>query len=175
MEEVQGLMELIQTALAEELAELHQNNVRVVASGRLGELPDGLQEVLMKARQETAENTGLVLNMLVDYGGRAEIVDAARHFAEEVQAGRADPANLNEETFVRGLYCPDLPYPDLVIRPGGEKRISNFLIWETAYAELVFTDVLWPDFGEEHLLEAIREFSHRQRRFGGLSQPDSLN
>jgi undecaprenyl diphosphate synthase len=175
LEEVQGLMELIETALTEELDDLHRNNVRVVASGRLGELPDGLQTILQQARQETADNTGLVLNMLIDYGGRAEIVDAARRFAERVQAGEADPANLNEETFVQGLYCPDLPEPDLVIRPGGEKRISNFLLWEIAYAELVFMDVLWPDFDEPHLLEAIQEFSRRARRFGGLSQPDSLN
>ena len=175
LKEVQGLLELIRTAMAEELEDLQRNQVRVLVSGRLGELPDGLQGILEKARRETAGNQGLTLNLLIDYGGRGEIVDAARGFAEEVQAGKADPAQLNEETFAEYLYAPDLPDPDLLIRPGGEKRISNFLLWEAAYAELVFMDVLWPDFEKQHLLEAIREFSRRQRRFGTVPQPDSPN
>ena len=113
----------------------------------------------------------MTFNLLMTTGG-AEIVDAARRFAEEVQAGRAQPADLNEESFPGLLYAPDLPDPDLIIRPGGEKRISNFLLWEGAYAEYVFLDVLWPDFDREHLLEAIRDYSKRQLRFGALTEPE---
>ena len=173
MAEVAGVLELIQQTLAEELDELCQSGVRVMTSGRLGELPESLQLVLSRAQEQTAGNTKMTVNLLIDYSGRAEIVDAARAFAEEVEAGRARAAELDEEQFAARLYAPGLPEPDLLIRPGGEKRISNFLLWEIAYAELVFLDVLWPDFDRPHLLEAIRDYSHRQRRFGAVSQPDS--
>lgn len=175
MEEVEGLLELIQDTLAEELGEMSQSGVRVLTSGRLGELPESMQQVLARVRAETAGNTRMTLNLLIDYSGRAEIVDTARSFAAEVAAGRARPEELDEARFAAGLYAPDLPEPDLMIRPGGEKRISNFLLWEVAYAELVFLDVLWPDFDREHLLEAIRDYSGRQRRFGGIPQPDMQN
>ncbi len=173
MAEVAGVLELIQQTLAEELDELCESGVRVVTSGRLGELPESLQQVLSRAQEQTAGNTEMSVNLLVDYSGRAEIVDAARAFAVEVEAGRAQAADLDEARFASHLYAPGLPEPDLLIRPGGEKRISNFLLWEIAYAELVFLDVLWPDFDRPHLLEAIREFSSRQRRFGAVPQSDS--
>jgi undecaprenyl diphosphate synthase len=173
VEEVQGLLALIESALQEELADLCGNNVRLIPSGRLGELPESLQRVLEKARQETASNTGLTLNLLVNYGGRAEIVDAARRFARQVQAGLAAPDDLNEQVLRQYLYVPHLPDPDLVIRPGGEQRISNFLLWQIAYSELLVMDVLWPEFGREHLLAAIVEFNRRERRFGGVADSDS--
>ena len=172
LDEVEGLMELMQTAMTEEMDDLRSNKVRVLVSGRRAELPKALNDVLEFAIQETAQNTRMTFNLLIDYGGRAEIVDAARRFAEEVQAGRAQPADLDEESFPGLLYAPDLPDPDLIIRPGGEKRISNFLLWEGAYAEYVFLGVLWPDFDREHLLEAIRDYSKRQRRFGALTEPE---
>ncbi len=173
LEEVEGLLALVTESLEEELAVLRRNNVRVIPNGRLGELPEQMQLVLARARQATAANEGLVLNLLLNYGGRAEIVDAARAFARSVQAGERRPEDLTEESFQEYLYTPELPYPDLVIRPGGEHRLSNFLIWEIAYAELVYQDVLWPDYREEHLLEAIREYSNRQRRFGGVVDTES--
>ena len=172
LEEVEGLLELMAAAMEEELDNLRRNDVRVVASGRLGELPEELQEVLARARRRTAGNQGLVLNLLINYGGRAEVTDAARRFAERVQAGEVLPEALTEQAFQEYLYAPDLPDPDLVIRPGGEQRLSNFLLWETAYSELVYQDVLWPDYAEEHLLEAIREFSHRRRRFGAVPEAE---
>ncbi len=172
-EEVQGLLTLMESALQEELADLCGNNVRLIPTGRLGELPESLQRVLEKARQETASNSGLTLNLLVNYGGRAEIVDAARSFARRVQAGWAAPDDLNEEVLRQYLYAPDLPDPDLVIRPGGEQRLSNFLLWQTSYSELLVMDVLWPDFGREHLLAAIIEFNRRERRFGGVADTES--
>lgn len=173
VEEVQGLLALIESALQEELADLCGNNVRLIPTGRLGELPESLQQVLEKARQETASNNGLTLNLLVNYGGRAEIVDAARSFARRVQARLAAPDDLNEEVLRQYLYAPDLPDPDLVIRPGGEQRLSNFLLWQVAYSELVVMDVLWPDFGREHLMAAIVEFNRRERRFGGVADTES--
>ena len=173
LEEVEGLLELMAAALEEELADLCRNDVRVVASGRLGELPEELQQVLARARRRTTGNQGLVLNLLINYGGRAEIADAARGFARRVQAGELSAEDLTEQAFQEYLYAPELPDPDLVIRPGGEQRISNFLLWEIAYSELVYQDVLWPDYGEEHLLEAIREYNRRQRRFGGVLDADS--
>jgi undecaprenyl diphosphate synthase len=173
LEEVEGLLELMATALEEELTDLCRNEVRLVVSGRLGEVPEELQQVIQRARRRTAENQGLVLNLLINYGGRAEISDAARAFARRVQAGEIAPEALTEQTLREYLYRPELADPDLVIRPGGEQRISNFLLWEIAYSELVYQDVLWPDYGEEHLLEAIREYSRRQRRYGGVVDTDS--
>jgi undecaprenyl diphosphate synthase len=173
LEEVEGLLDLMATALEEELADLCRNDVRLEVSGRLGEVPEKLQEIINRARRRTAGNQGLVLNLLINYGGRAEIADAARAFARRVQAGELAPEALTEESLREYLYTPELPDPDLVIRPGGEQRISNFLLWELAYSELVYQDVLWPDYAEEHLLEAIREYSHRQRRYGGVDDTDA--
>ncbi|HEY3397495.1 MAG TPA: polyprenyl diphosphate synthase [Armatimonadota bacterium] len=173
VDEVEGLLSLIEMALAEELTELCRNDVRLMHSGRLGELPESLQRIVREAREETRDNQGMVLNLLVNYGGRAEIVDAARAFATQVAAGEARPEDLNEESFRQGLYLPDLPDPDLLIRSGGEQRISNFLLWEVAYSELVVTDVLWPDFTEQHLADAVREYNRRQRRFGGVPEAQS--
>jgi undecaprenyl diphosphate synthase len=167
-DEVSGLMQLIEGALREELRELHEKNVRVQASGRMTELPDSMRRVFDESREMTAANTGLALNICVNYGGRAEIVDAARALAAAVQRGELQPEDIDEARFRAALYAPGLPDVELFIRPGRELRVSNFLLWEIAYAEFVIMDVLWPDFGEEHILEALRAFSQRERRFGAV-------
>ncbi len=168
-EEVEGLMALIETATRDEIRRLHENNIRLMASGRLSELPATLQRALAEGREGTSRNTGMVLNILINYGGRAELVDAARRMARRAGQGELDPDTIDEEVFREHLYAPELPDPDLLLRPGGELRISNFLLWEIAYSEIIVMPVLWPDFTEDHLVEAIAEFNHRNRRFGGLS------
>jgi undecaprenyl diphosphate synthase len=163
--EVDFLMDLLRDYMRKELDELCANNIRVQVVGRLNELPEVVQEVLRKAVAATAGNSGLIFNLALSYGGRAEIVDACR---ELIRSG-ARPEELDEETFARHLYTGGQPDPDLVIRTGGEMRISNFLLWQIAYAELVMTDALWPDFRKRDLFLALQEFQRRERRFGGLS------
>ena len=116
----------------------------------------------------SAQKTGMVLNICLNYGGRAELVHAARLLAEDVKAGRLLPDQIDEEAISARLYCPGQPDPDLIIRPSGEYRTSNFLLWQSAYAEYLFMDVLWPDFTPEKLDEALAEYAHRNRRFGGV-------
>lgn len=171
-DEVAGLMQLIEGALVEELAELHGMNVRFRASGRLGGLPESMQRIFADARAATANNTGLILNLCVNYGGRAEIVDAARRLAQSAREGALDPASIGEHDFQAALYAPELTDVELFLRPGREMRVSNFLLWEIAYAEIVVMDVLWPDFTAEHLLDAIRAFNKRERRFGAVVEDD---
>jgi len=163
--EVDFLMDLLRDYMRKELDELCANNIRVQVVGRLHELPDVVQEVLRKAVAATAGNTGLIFNIALSYGGRAEIVDACR---ELIRSGTR-PEDLDEDTFARHLYTGGQPDPDLVIRTGGEMRVSNFLLWQIAYAELVMTDALWPDFRKRDLFLALQEFQRRERRFGGLS------
>jgi len=170
--EVEGLMELIEVAVREELQAAVAGDIRFVASGRREELPRSLRRVLDEVEEDTAGNQGLILNLLINYGGRAEIIDATRALARQVEAGDISPADIDEQLIADHLYAPDLPDPDLIIRPGGEMRISNFLLWQIAYAELVVMPVLWPDFTAAHLLEAIEEYSSRQRRFGGVPEGD---
>lgn len=167
-EEVEGLMAIIERAMRTEVEELHEKNCRFRASGRLHELPESLQRAFAESRELTAGNTGMVLNVLANYGGRAEIVDTARRLAQMAQEGRLDPASIDEDRFSESMYFPDLPDPDLVLRPGGEFRLSNFLLWELAYSEVVVLPVLWPDFSGEHLVQAIIEYNRRQRRFGAV-------
>jgi undecaprenyl diphosphate synthase len=164
--EVAALMQLIETSLNEEIEELHARQVRFVASGRLQELPQGLQETVEKAKARTAGNSGMLLNLAVNYGGRAELVDACRALAAGVLAGELELAAIDEDAIRSRLYAPELPDPDLVVRTGGEMRISNFLVWQVAYAELYVTPVLWPDFQKIHLFEALLSYAHRERRFG---------
>ncbi len=170
--EVEGLIGLIETALREELDALVTNDVRFIASGRRAELPESLRRILDEVEEDTADNQGLILNLLVNYGGRTEIIDAARALAQEVAAGDISPADIDEQLFAEHLYAPELPDPDLIIRPGGEMRLSNFLLWEIAYAELVVMPVLWPDFTAAHLIAAIKEYNTRQRRFGRVPASD---
>jgi undecaprenyl diphosphate synthase len=127
-----------------------------------------------EAQARTAQNNTFFLNIAFNYGGQADIVDAARRFAEEVAAGRARPQDMNEAVFAERLATADLPPPDVIIRPSGEQRLSNFLLWEAAYAELVFQDVLWPDYGPEHLQAALAAFAGRERRYGAVLADDVL-
>ena len=166
--EVTALMKLLKEFTVNQLPALQRENVRLNAIGRLDDLPEISRLALMAAMKATRNNTDGVLTLALNYGGRSEIVDAARRFAEAVKAGKADPTQLDEKLFADYLYDPTLPDPDLVIRTSGELRISNFLLWEMAYSELYITDVLWPDFDENELAKALESFGSRNRRFGGV-------
>jgi undecaprenyl diphosphate synthase len=166
--EVQALMRFLRTVLKSEYLELRENNIRLRAIGRLDLLPPGTRKTLESTMEALSTNTGMVLNLCISYGSRTEIADAARSAAREAAAGRLDPASIDEESFASFLYDPDLPDPDLLIRTSGEMRISNFMLWQIAYTEIVVTDVLWPDFREQHLLSAVEEYLGRERRFGGI-------
>ena len=166
--EVSGLMRFLKEVLHSEYLELKQNNIRLRAMGRLDMLPKGTRDALEETIGKLSENDGMILNLCLSYGGRAEIADAAKSIAGAVERGEMTAEEIDEETFGSFLYSPDLPDPDLLIRTSGELRISNFLLWQLAYAEIVVTDVFWPDFREEHLLRAIREYLARERRFGAI-------
>ena len=166
--EVSGLMRFLKEVLHSEYLELKQNNIRLRAMGRLDMLPKGTLGALNDTIDKLSGNDGMVLNLCLSYGGRAEIVDAARALAGAVERGDVAQGDIDEETFSSYLYSSDLPDPDLLIRTSGELRLSNFLLWQLAYAEIVVTDVLWPDFREEHLFRAIREYLDRERRFGAI-------
>lgn len=164
--EVDTLWRLLRIYLRRELPAMMRNGIRLSTLGRMDELGSAIRRDLEATCSETAANTGLRLNLALNYGGRAEIVDAvARLVADKVPANKIDEKALRSR-----LYHPELPDPDLVVRTSGEYRISNFLLWEMAYSELVFTDVLWPDFRREQLFEAVEEFQRRERRFGGLDK-----
>jgi undecaprenyl diphosphate synthase len=167
--EVRALMRFLGTVLKSEYLELNENNIRLRAMGRLDLLPDDTRKRLDETIESLSANDGMILNLCVSYGGRAEIVDAARRIAEEAASGDMEPGSLDEEAFAGYLYSPDIPDPDLLIRTSGEMRISNFLLWQLAYTEIVVTDVLWPDFREEHVIASIDEYLGRERRFGDIS------
>ena len=164
--EVWALMRLLRDALYEEIEELDRNNVRLMAIGRLDGLPKASREALFWAMKRTEDNTGLVLNLALNYGGRVEIVDAVRRILEEGYK----PEDVDEAVFSAHLYTAGLPDPDLLIRTSGELRVSNFLLWQMAYTEIWVTDVLWPDFRREHLYQAIEAYQQRERRFGMTSE-----
>ena len=165
-EEVSSLMSLFIEALRREVAELHRNNVRLRFVGALDQLSSGLQRKMAEAEEKTAGNTGLFLNVAVAYGGRWDIVAAAKAVALKVAAGELSADAIDDNEFAAGLQLADIPDPDLLIRTGGEQRISNFLLWNLAYAELWFTDVLWPEFGKNEFDEALAYFAGKQRRYG---------
>lgn len=167
-DETEGLMRLFVEGARRELRELHENNVRMHFSGRINELPETLQAELEKHRQVTARNTGLTLNICLNYGGRDEILKATRRLVEMAARGEIGPQDVTEETFSEGLYTAGLPDPDLLIRTAGDLRISNYLLWQIAYTEIYVTQTRWPDFRRAHLLEAIADFQRRERRFGGV-------
>jgi len=169
VDEVRFLMGFNESLLLRRRDELHDLGVRVRFIGRrAGRVPGRLRRQIADAEELTRANRRLTLTFAFNYGGRAELVDAARAIAHEVAAGRLDPDKISDRTLARHLYAPDMPDPDLLVRTSGEFRISNYLLWELAYAELVFTDVLWPDFRRDDLFEAIREFQRRERRFGAV-------
>jgi undecaprenyl diphosphate synthase len=168
--EVSFLMRLLKRYLVKERREIMDNRIRFTAIGRLEELPKDVQAEIARLRALSAGNGGMVLCLALNYGGRTEIVDAARSFARDVAAGRARLDDLTEESFARYLYDPRMPDPDLLVRTAGEMRLSNFLLWESSYAELYVTPVCWPEFRTEALHEALRAYGARQRRFGGIPE-----
>ncbi len=163
-DEVDGLMMLIERAARDELRVMHKNNVRVNVSGRMHELPSGLRKALLDGVETTKDNTGITFTLAVNYGGRAEIVDAVRAL---VKAGTTVD-EITEDSIAAHLYNPTHPEPDLMIRTAGEMRWSNFLIWQAAYCELYVTEKTWPDFDEAELRKACIEFSERTRKFGAV-------
>jgi undecaprenyl diphosphate synthase len=165
-DEVDDLMTLLRHYLRGEVAELHRNNVRVRVIGDRERLAPDIVTLIDNTETLTAGNTGLRLAVALSYGGRAEIAGAARHIAEAAVAGRLDPGGIDEAGFARYLLTADMPDPDLVIRTSGEQRLSNFLLWQTAYSEFVFIDTLWPDFTKADLERALSEFHGRERRYG---------
>ena len=166
--EVQDLMGLLRIYLRSEVAELHRNRVRFRVVGDRARLAADTITLIEEAEALTAGNSGLALTLALSYGGRQEIVCAARRLAEEVEAGRLDPNAIDEDAFAARLFTADIPDPDLLIRTSGEMRISNFLLWQCAYTELAFIDVLWPDFNRGHLERALEDFRGRERRWGGI-------
>lgn len=168
--EVRGLMELFKIALDRESKKLKKNNIRLRIVGDVSGFSESLQKKIHKAETLTAECTGLQLNIAANYGGRWDIVQAAKRLAVSCQNGTLDPEEITEELFGEGVSLSSLPEPDLCIRTGGEQRVSNFLIWQFAYAEFFFTNAYWPDFDKEQLLLAIDDYTTRQRRFGKTSE-----
>jgi undecaprenyl diphosphate synthase len=173
-EEVSELMSLVRLYVQTDLDRLAREGVRVRILGRRTGLPPDILEIVERAEARTARNDRFLLQVAFNYGGRADIIDAARRFAQAVSEGRADPAELDEDRFSGLLRTADGPPVDLIVRTSGESRISNFLLWEAAYAELVFQNVLWPDYGAEPLAEAVMAFRQRDRRFGGVEAHDIL-
>jgi len=163
-DEVSGLMKLIEEAARHELRGLRENNVRVQVIGRIQDVPAGLREAICEMEESTAKNTGITFTLAINYGGRAEVVDAIRAI---VRSGIPE-SDIDEALVTKHLYAPEMPEPDLMIRTAGELRWSNFLIWQAAYSELYVTDVTWPEFGEEQLIDAVLHFQKRHRKFGGL-------
>ena len=166
--ELAFLMRLLKHYLRSELPRMQQQNIRLVVIGRREGLPRWVLDAMDHAVQATRQNSGLVLCLAINYGGRTELADAARQIAFEVQAGRLDPSQVNEERLASYLLTAGMPDPDLLIRTAGELRISNFLLWQVSYAELWVTEVLWPDFRARELHEALVAFAQRQRKFGAL-------
>lgn len=169
-EEVGFIMDLLVEYIKNEVNTLHDRGVKVTMLGDMDGLPLKVQKEFRAAEELTAQNRKMFLNLGINYGGRREILQATRKIAAEVAKGRLEPDEINEELIVKNLYTAGQPDPDLLIRPSGELRISNFLLWQLAYAELYFTPVLWPDFDGMEFLRAICEYQQRDRRFGGRAE-----
>ena len=172
--EVQGLMTLLKTFLKSELKNMLANNISLRCVGEIEMLPPDVQKILKEVIQNTArdaeEKPGLILNLALSYGSRFEIVRAARIMAEKCVSGQFDPDDFSEKLFASHLYTAGLPDPDLLIRTGGESRLSNFLLWQLSYTELYITETMWPDFNNERFIEALKGFQSRERRFGQTSE-----
>jgi undecaprenyl diphosphate synthase len=171
--EVMFLMNLFKKYLIGELREMISNNVQLHIVGDISVLPEGLRKEILACEADTANNTGLHLNVALNYGGRQEIIHAVQQIADEVKQGDLDSRDITEETITSHLYPSDAMDVDLMIRTGGESRISNFLLWQVSYSELYFTPVLWPDFTIDEFKKAVDWYTGRDRRFGGLTEADS--
>ncbi|MDR1222134.1 MAG: isoprenyl transferase [Tannerella sp.] len=169
-EEINALMSIMVAAIHRETPDLMKNNVRLMVIGDMIRLPGDVRDTLLECLEKTSVNTGTTLVLALSYSSRGEIVQAAKRIAENVQEKKIDPEDLDEALFSSCLTTRDIPDPDLLIRTGGEKRISNFLLWQLSYAELYFTDVYWPDFREHEFYEAILSYQQRERRFGKTSE-----
>jgi undecaprenyl diphosphate synthase len=167
-EEVDALMKYLVHYLKTETSELNKNNVRLEVIGQIYRLPEVVQEQLKKTIATLSKNNGLTLIMALSYGGRTEIVEAVRSIAAKARAGQLDPEDITEAVFAQHLYTRNVPDPDLLIRTSGEMRVSNFLLWQISYSELVVTPTFWPDFRKQQFYEALEEYARRNRRFGGL-------
>jgi undecaprenyl diphosphate synthase len=167
-DEINFIFGLLHRFVASDLARLVANNVKVRIIGSRNELEDSLKRLIGDVEAKTAENTGLNLMVAFNYGGKAEIADAMRRIARDVAAGRIRPEDITEASIERALYTSGIPDPDLIIRTSGEQRVSNFLLWQGAYAELVFVEQNWPDFDEQTFLGVLEEYTARERRFGGI-------
>jgi undecaprenyl diphosphate synthase len=165
-DEVDTLMNYLFRFLKNEIGELNKNNVRLDAIGQIYRLPEFVQDQLKKTKAALANNNGLTLILALSYGGRAEIVEAVRGIAQKIKEGRVEPAEINDQLISEHLYTRHYPDPDLLIRTSGEMRLSNFLLWQISYAELVVTPTLWPDFRKPQFFEALEEYTRRHRRFG---------
>ncbi len=168
--EVDALMNILMTSLSKELPVLQENRIRLHAIGTLDALPSKAKKQLDATRAATAGNDRMVLTLALSYGSRQEILGAVQHLAQQAAQGSLDPAAISEAHIAQALWTHDLPDPELVIRTSGEQRISNFLLWQISYAELVFLPVLWPDFSKEDLVEALAQFAGRERRLGKTSE-----
>ncbi len=153
---------------------MQRNRIRFRAMGRRDELAAGIRRDIERAELATANNDGMLLTVALNYSGRAEIVDAARRIAAEVAATGRDPQSISDADIERNLYTPELPEPDLMIRTSGEMRVSNFMLWQIAYTEILVTETLWPDFRRQHLFEAVVEFQKRDRRYGGVNEESEV-
>ena len=167
-DEVDALMKYLIHYLKTETPELNKNNVRLEVIGQIYRLPENVQEYLKKSIQTLSKNSGLTLVMALSYGSRIEIVDAVRRIAEKARDGKLEPAAITEEVISQHLWTRNIPDPDLLIRTSGEMRVSNFLLWQISYAELVITPTLWPDFRKPQFFAALEEYARRHRRFGGV-------
>jgi undecaprenyl diphosphate synthase len=169
--EIETLMRLLRQFLSQELDTLRTNDIRFRVMGRREGLSAGVLRDIERAERETSGMSGMLLNVALNYSGRAEIVDACRRLVAEALATGRDPATLTEEDVERNLYAPEVPHPDLLIRTSGEMRVSNFMMWQIAYTEIHVTETLWPDFRRANLFEAVIEYQKRERRYGGIADP----
>jgi undecaprenyl diphosphate synthase len=169
--EVATLMALLKHYLRRELQTLLKNNIRFQVIGRMSELPSDVQKELQRGMDATRPSTGLLFNIALNYGGRAEITDAVKSLVQDVLRNGRDASRIDEALLSSYLYTAGQPDPDLLIRTSGELRISNFLLWQIAYAEIWVTEVLWPDFRRRHLLQAVADYQKRERRYGGITPP----
>ncbi len=167
-EEVNFLMGLLKSYVESKRDEFLSNDIRFNAMGRLKRLPNEVYEAVKALMEDTRHCESLVVTLALNYGGRAEMVDAFKKLAKEVASGRIEPKQVDEELISKHLYCPWIPEPDLLIRTSGEMRISNFMLWQLSYTELYFTPTLWPDFTKEEFYKALEDYSRRERRFGGI-------
>jgi undecaprenyl diphosphate synthase len=171
--EVDFLMRLLREYLKRELPAIHKNNIRLLIIGRAEQLPEGVRKDIEHGMQMTARNTGMKLVVALNYGGRAELVDAFNAMLEHIRSNGLSAFQADEQTISEHLYTAGLPDPDLLIRTSGEMRVSNFLLWQIAYAEIYVTETLWPDFSRARLLDALVDFQKRERRYGGLNASES--